>query len=84
MKKFIEAMYNAETKKVMVRNPKDIEAWIPLEHFVSMSNDFGVQCEPTKCTTTTYEVCQGYSIGPAPDYEQIGINCKQVTETVCE
>lgn len=84
MKKFIEALYNSETKKVMVRNPKDMESWIPVENLEAISSGFEAQCKPTKCTTTTYEVCQGYTIGPAPDYEQIGINCKQVTETVCE
>lgn len=68
----------------MVRNPKDQESWIPLENFDAMSNDIGVQCEPKKCTTTTYEVCQGYTIGPPPEYEQTGINCRMVTETICE
>ncbi|MBN8640279.1 MAG: hypothetical protein J0L86_00575 [Flavobacteriales bacterium] len=84
MKKFIEALYNSETKKVMVRNPKDTESWIPVENLEAISSGFEAQCQPTKCTTITYEVCQGVHIGPAPDYIQTPFGCKTVTETVCE
>lgn len=84
MEKFVEAMYSSETKTVMVRDPKNMETWIPLERLEKMSGDFSAEdCGPQKCTTTTYEVCQGYKIGPPPAYEQIGINCRKVTETIC-
>ena len=78
MKNFLDAIYDVETKTVLLRSPKDENIWVSLDdHQELLTSDMHVEKTYT-CVTET--VCSGVKIGPAPDYIQTPFGCKEVTK----
>ena len=82
MKKFLDAIYDVETKTVMLRSPKDENIWVSLNHYQELlTSDMHIE---KTCTYTTETVCIGVKVGPAPDYVQTPFGCKEVKTCSCD
>lgn len=82
MKKFLDAIYDVETKTVMLRSPKDENIWVSLNHYQELlTSDMHVE---NTCTYTTETVCSGIKIGPPPEYKQTYFDCKKVKTCSCD
>ena len=82
MKNYLEAIYDRETKTVLLRNPKDENIWVSLNHYEELLSA-DMHAENT-CTYTKETVCQGVTIGPPPEYKQTPFGCKEVTTCSCD
>lgn len=82
MGNYLEAIYDRETKTVMLRSPKDANIWVSLNHYEELlTSDMHVE---NTCVYTTKTVCSGVTIGPPPDYKQTPFDCTEVSTCKCD